>query len=69
MGGFAETVKLFSIPIFIQRRHPYTRNVNSEMFEDSKKVFLHCGDISDAHILHGQHATLLSGMLAIKHTC
>ena len=27
--------------ILIQKRHPYTRNVNSETLRDSKNAFLH----------------------------
>ncbi len=30
--------------ILIQKDHPYTGNQNSETFEDSKSVFLSCGD-------------------------
>ena len=31
--------------IAIQKRHPYTGNVNSETSGDSKNAFLHCGDV------------------------
>ena len=31
--------------ILIQKRHPYTRNVNSETLRDSKNAFLHWGDV------------------------
>jgi len=31
--------------ISIQKRHPYTRNLNSETSGDSKNVCLHCGDV------------------------
>ena len=31
--------------ILIQKRHPYTRNLNSEMSGDSENAFLHCGDV------------------------
>jgi len=30
--------------ISIQKRHPYTGNLNSETSGDSKNAFLHCGD-------------------------
>jgi len=33
--------------ILIQKRHSYTRNLNSETSGDSKNVFLHCGDVSN----------------------
>ncbi len=33
--------------ISIQKRHPYTGNLNSETSGDSKNAFLHCGDVSD----------------------
>ncbi len=33
--------------IFIQRRHPYTGDLNSETSGDSKNTFLHCGDVSE----------------------
>ncbi len=29
----------------IQKRHPYTGNLNSETSGDSKNTFLHCGDV------------------------
>ena len=32
--------------ILIQKRHPYTGNLNSETSGDSKNAFLHCGDVS-----------------------
>jgi len=32
--------------ILIQKRHPYTGNLNSEMPGDSKNAFLHCGHVS-----------------------
>ncbi len=41
--------KLFFDPkkfILVQKRHPYTGNLNSEMSGDSKYVFLRCGDVS-----------------------
>ncbi len=31
--------------ILIQKRHPYTGNLNSEMLGDSKNVFQHWGDV------------------------
>ncbi len=31
--------------ILIQKRHPYTGNLNSETSGDSKNAFLHCGDV------------------------
>ncbi len=31
--------------ISVQERHPYTRNLNSEMPRDSKNAFLHCEDV------------------------
>ena len=31
--------------ILIQKRHPYTENLNSETSGDSKNAFLHCGDV------------------------
>ena len=31
--------------VLIQKRHPYTGNLNSEMPGDSKNAFLHCGDV------------------------
>ncbi len=41
--------------ILIQKRHSYTRNLNSETPGDSKITFLHCGDVL------GQHGTQHSG--------
>ena len=47
--------------IFVQKRHPYTANLNSEMSGDSKNVFLHCGDVIGASAsslmsrMHEQH--------------
>ena len=47
-------IMLFSMPkrllyilihILIQKRHPYTRNLNSEMLRDSKNAFLHRGNV------------------------
>ncbi len=32
-------------PILIQKRHPYTRNLNRETPGDSKNAFLHWGDV------------------------
>ena len=32
----------------IRKRHPYTGNLNSETSEDSKNVFLYCGDVLGA---------------------
>ena len=32
--------------VSIQKRHPYTGNLNSETSGDSKNAFLHCGDVS-----------------------
>jgi len=32
--------------ISIQKRHPYTGNLNSETSGDSQNAFLHCGDVS-----------------------
>ncbi len=29
----------------IQKRHPYTKNLNSETSGDSKNALLHCGDV------------------------
>jgi len=37
--------------ILIQKRHPYTGNLNSETCGDSKNVFLHCGDVLDLHTM------------------
>ncbi len=31
--------------VAIQKRHPYTGNLNSETSGDSKNAFLHCGDV------------------------
>ncbi len=31
--------------VLIQRRHPYTGNVNSETSGDSRNALLHCGDV------------------------
>ncbi len=31
--------------ILIQKRHPYTGNLNSETLGDSKNAFLHWGDV------------------------
>ncbi len=31
--------------VFIQERHPYTGNLNSETSGDSINAFLHCGDV------------------------
>ena len=31
--------------IVIQKRHPYTENLNSETSVDSKYAFSHCGDV------------------------
>ncbi len=31
--------------ILIQKRHPYTVNLNSETSGDSKNAFLRCGDV------------------------
>ena len=46
------------IPLFnpetsslIQKRHPYTRNLNSETPGDSKNAFLHWGDILKQQIV------------------
>ena len=36
--------------ILIQKRHSYTKNVNSETLRDSKNAFLHWGDVLD--LLH-----------------
>ena len=33
--------------ILIQKRHPYTGNLNRETSGDSKNVFLLCGDVLD----------------------
>ncbi len=45
-----------SIQIPIQKRHPYTGNLNSETSEDSENAFLHCGDVSGSceHLVSGQ---------------
>ncbi len=32
--------------ILIQKRYPYTGNLNSETPGESKNAFLHCGDVS-----------------------
>ncbi len=37
----------FETSISIQKRHSYTRNLNSETSGDSKNAFLHCGDVLD----------------------
>ena len=47
--------------ILIQKRHPYTGNLNSETSGDSKNTFLHCGDVSVPSVLQhlewaGPHA-------------
>ncbi len=43
--------------IFIQKRHPYTGNLNSETPGDSKNAFLHCGDVLAApQFVHGTSA-------------
>ncbi len=34
--------------ILIQKRHPYTGNLNRELSGDSKNAFLHCGDVLDS---------------------
>ncbi len=50
--------------ILIQKRHPYTGNLNSETSGDSKNTFLHCGDVLDLrepdleHILLGAFEVL-----------
>jgi len=31
--------------VYHQKRHPYAGNLNSEMSEDSKSVFLHWWDV------------------------
>ncbi len=38
-------------PILIQERHPYTGNLNSGTFGDSKNAFLHFGDVSGLSML------------------
>ena len=43
-----EDVKLFSIPktsTSIQKRHPYTGNLNAQTSGDRKNAFLHRGDV------------------------
>ena len=40
-------------PILIQKRHPYTGNLNSETSGDSKNGFLHCGDVLAVQCLSG----------------
>ncbi len=44
-----EVAALFNpeTPILIQKRHPYTSNLNSETLRDSKIAFLHWGDVSE----------------------
>jgi len=32
-------------PVLIQKRYPYTGNLNSKMSGDSKNTFFHCGDL------------------------
>ena len=32
--------------VLIQKRHPYTGNLNRETSGDSTNAFLHCGDVS-----------------------
>ena len=43
-------LQLFSIshktPILIQKRHPYTGDLNPEMSGDNTNAFLHCRDFS-----------------------
>ncbi len=41
--------------ILSHKRHPYTENLNSEMFGDSKDVFLHCGDVLALSRFHSVH--------------
>ncbi len=41
--------------ILSHKRHPYTGNLNSEMFGDSKDVFLHCGDVLALSRFHSVH--------------
>ncbi len=42
----------------VQKRRPYTGNLNSETSGDSKNAFLHCGNVLDAYHLHnGQPAS------------
>ena len=36
--------------ISIQKRHPYTRILNSETPGDSKTAFVHCGDVLDKYV-------------------
>ena len=46
--------------ISIQKRHSYTRNLNSETSGDSKNAFLHCGDGLVLHLTkwHDNFSTL-----------
>jgi len=50
-GMSKEPNELFSILklVLIQKRHPYTGNLNSETPGDSKNAFLHWGDVLDVH--------------------
>ncbi len=38
----------------IQKRHPYTGNLDSETAGDSKNAFLHCGDVLEECKIGGE---------------
>ncbi len=48
--------------IFIQRRHPYTENLNSQKSGDSQNTFLHCGDVVELAELRA--ACMQAGVVA-----
>jgi len=45
---------------FHKKRHPYTRNLNSERMRTFKNVFLHCGDVEGPHKAYCIKACTLS---------
>ncbi len=62
--------------ILIQKRHPYTGNLNTEMSRDSKNTFLHgggvlalCGGSGDwpGGFLAQAHAHAVAGCRVVSH--
>jgi len=52
--------------VVIQKRHPYTGNLNSETSGDSKYAFLHCGDVLATHHMKGSASNCCSVFLPAK---
>ncbi len=51
--------------VLIQKRHPYTANLNSETLGDSKNATLHCGDVLGSQIT----ATVLQHIMTRRLVC